>query len=140
MADKLPVPSKAPSPADQQSAKQALQFFDDNISRTEPWAVEGNDAEGNPKTIVVPALVNAIFLDALAQTAAGQAIALVTMDMEVTTQQAAAILKVSRPFVVSLVENGELAARQVGNRLRLPLQDVLDYKAAHAPKRRMRPG
>ena len=55
-----------------------------------------------------------------------------------TTQQAASILKVSRPFVVTLVENGELPARQVGNRLRLPLQDVLNYKAANGPRRRVR--
>ncbi len=87
----------------------------------------------------MPPVVSAIFLDALAKTSEGQAVALVLLDEEVTTQQAAKILKVSRPFVVSLVKNGELPSRQVGNRHRLPLKDVLDYKAANAPKRRTQP-
>ncbi len=131
--------TKAPMSADSEWAKAALEFFDGIIPKDEPWDVDGQDTDGNPTTIRVPAPVSAIFLDALAKTAEGQAVALVLLDAEVTTQQTAKILKVSRPFVVSLVKNGELPSRQVGNRHRLPLKDVLDYKAANAAKRRARP-
>ena len=44
------------------------------------------------------------------------------------TQQAADILGVSRPTVVCLIDDGELPADRVGNRRRLLLKNVLDYR------------
>ncbi|WP_084542940.1 helix-turn-helix domain-containing protein [Deinococcus murrayi] len=67
--------------------------------------------------------------DLLRQLAAGKAIQIVTLDPEMTTQQAADLLNVSRPYVVKLVEAGELPHRKVGPRRRLYLEDVLAYKA-----------
>jgi excisionase family DNA binding protein len=45
-------------------------------------------------------------------------------------------LNVSRPFVVGLIDKGALPARMVGNHRRLPLKDVLAYKADNRAKRR----
>ena len=55
---------------------------------------------------------------------------------DVTPQQAAALLNVSRPFVVGLIEKGLLPARMVGSQHRLPLKDVLAYKEENRAKRR----
>jgi excisionase family DNA binding protein len=129
-------PPTVPSDVDRTNAKVALQHVDGLIFADQPWKVEVEDVDGQPRTLEIPPVVSAIFLKALFHTAAGEAISLLAIDSEVTTQQAARILKVSRPFVVLLVENGELPARQVGNRLRLPLADVLAYKAANGPKLR----
>ena len=75
-------------------------------------------------------------MEVLKETAAGKAVSLVTVDAEITTQEAATILNVSRPYLVGLIDKGLLPARMVGNQRRLPLRDVVDYKAANRAKRR----
>lgn len=47
---------------------------------------------------------------------------------EMTTNQAAAFLDVSRPFVIKLVERGELPCRLVGTHRRIPSEAVLQYR------------
>ena len=74
-------------------------------------------------------------MDVLKEMAAGHAVSVVPLEAEITTQQAAELLNVSRPYVVSLVEKGTLPARMVGNQRRLPLHDVLAYKADNRAKR-----
>ena len=49
------------------------------------------------------------------------------VDTELSSQEAADLLNVSRPFVVKLARNGELTHRMVGNRHRFQLHDVLNY-------------
>ena len=55
---------------------------------------------------------------------------------EITTQQAADILHVSPPYLVGMIERGELPARLVGNQRRLLFEDVLAYKKDNEAKRR----
>jgi len=95
------------------------------------------DAAGQEATTLdLPPVVTRLLMDVLEETAAGKAVSLVAVEADVTTQQAAAILNVSRPFVVRLIDKGLLPARMVGNQRRLPLRDVLAYKAENRAKRR----
>jgi excisionase family DNA binding protein len=93
-------------------------------------------AAGQETTLDLPPLVMDMLKDILKAIAAGKAVSLVPVEAEITTQQAAAILNVSRPYLVGMVEKGILPARMVGNQRRLPLQDVLAYKAENRAKRR----
>ena len=59
----------------------------------------------------------------------GQSVSILTRDQEISTQQAAEILGVSRPTVVRLIDEGELNAHVPGVvRRRLRLGDVLAYR------------
>jgi excisionase family DNA binding protein len=74
----------------------------------------------------LPPVVTRLLVDILKETEIGNVVALIPVEAEITTQQAADLLQVSRPFVVK----GTLAGRTVGKHRRLPLRDVLAYKAA----------
>ncbi len=64
-------------------------------------------------------------LDELAQ---GHTITVMSVDEEITTQEAADLLHVSRPYFVTLLAQGELAFRKVGNQRRVRLREVIAYK------------
>lgn len=83
----------------------------------------------------LPPVVSRLLSDILRETESGNAVALVPIEAEITTQQAAHLLNVSRPFVVSLIEKGTLPGRMVGKHRRLPLRAVLAYKSIQFTKR-----
>jgi excisionase family DNA binding protein len=64
----------------------------------------------------------------LAQIAAGNAVAVVPVQAELTTHQAAEMPSVSRPFLVSLLERGDLPFHKVGTHRRMHYRDLAAYK------------
>jgi excisionase family DNA binding protein len=84
----------------------------------------------------LPPAAARLLTEGLKELAAGNAVTLVPVEAELTTQQAAELLNVSRPYLVGLVEGGTLPARMVGKQRRLPMKDVLAYKADTRAKRR----
>jgi excisionase family DNA binding protein len=76
----------------------------------------------------LPPAAAALLRTMLNEMAAGRAVTIVPTDAEITTGEAADLLHVSRPFVVGLIDKGELPARMVGAHRRMRLEDVLAYK------------
>jgi len=68
--------------------------------------------------------------------AKGLTMMLVPQGKELTTQQAADILHVSRPHVIKLLEQGEMPHQFVGTHRRIKIEDLLAYRAKRNARRR----
>lgn len=86
--------------------------------------------------IALPKAARAQVASVLDAVAAGRDITVVDHERLLTTQQAADLLRVSRPHVVKLVDLGELPHEMVGTHRRLRAGDVLAYRDLRAAERR----
>lgn len=76
----------------------------------------------------LPPAVARRVLDLLELIGKGQAVTLVPFGEDISTQQAAGLLEVSRPFLVKLIEAGEIPHHKVGSHRRIRAEDLLAYK------------
>jgi len=83
---------------------------------------------GREETIKLPAGAVKLLQTILEDMAAGRVVKIVPQSAELTTQQAADFLNVSRPFLVQLFERKELPSRLVGTHRRIRVEDLLRYK------------
>jgi excisionase family DNA binding protein len=98
--------------------------------------VQITEAGREVMTLDVPPSAVQLIRTMLKEMGSGKALTLVADEAEITTKQAADLLHVSRPYLVGMIEKGELPARMVGKQRRLPLKDVLAYKKDNEAKRR----
>jgi excisionase family DNA binding protein len=91
--------------------------------------------DGSRETIEVSAVATGIIADLLEKASTSEGVALLTDDAEISPEDAATILGISRPLVRRRMDVGDLPFRRVGAHRRLRLADVLALKQREAPVR-----
>lgn len=116
-----------PTPAEVEQAKVSSRTLS-KYADVERIQLALRGCNGETDDLVLPGHVLQILLDVLSEISKGNAISLIPHHQEVSTQEAANLLNVSRPFLVGLLENDEIPFRKVGSHRRVLLRDVLAYK------------
>ena len=127
--------SPVPSPSDVEVARASSERLSAFLrkERALTLSVASDHAR---ETVELPPSVVALLLEILKDMAAGSAVAVLRRDAELTTQQAADYLNVSRPFLVGLLEAGDVPFRKVGTHRRVQFEDLRRYKHAMDAARR----
>ena len=86
------------------------------------------DKRGDPYTLALPTSAMKILTELLVEMGRGHGVKLSSVHTELTTQQAADLLSMSRPTFIKLLDVGEIPYHRTGNRRKIALVDVLAYQ------------
>lgn len=129
----------APGSVDPESAQRALARVRDVLAGTSSndlVQIEVRGEHGGDEVLVLPRPTVLMFADILAALARGQGVQLMPLNAELTTQQAADMMNVSRPYLIGLLERQEIPFRLVGRHRRIRYADLIAYLDADDVQRR----
>lgn len=121
----------SPTDLDMRLARESSRRLAHLANRTR--ALRLSPAQLSPKElgsepIELPAPAVRLLVQALSAMASGRTVILTPLDAELTTQQAADLLGVSRPFIVKQVTTNKIPSRRVGSHRRILYVDLMKYK------------
>lgn len=127
--------AQLPSEAEQAVANQLRQILAAQSSGQAEQKLRFLDDQRQPAEIVLTPGLSNLLMELLRHIGRGDAVTLVPVSQMLTTQQAADILNVSRPFLISLLEKGELECTMVGRHRRIRAEHLFAYQQARDARR-----
>lgn len=82
----------------------------------------------NRESIPLPESIYSILRQVLGYLRQGKGVSVIPVMQELTTQQAANLLGVSRPFLIEILNRGEIPFHKTGTHRRIYRKDVMDYQ------------
>ncbi len=116
-----------PSKADSALARKSGETLVAHLGRATKRRLELKIGGTSDELVLPPSVVRLLLL-LLNEMGQGNAVTITPHRAELTTQQAADLLNVSRPYLVKLLDEGTIPSRKVGTHRRVRLKDVLAYK------------
>lgn len=120
----------APTSEDIQLAKRSSRRLAPFLNRNLNVRIAETD-----EPIELPAVAVRLLIDLLSEMAEGNAVTLIPIHAELTTQQAADLLGVSRPFLIKQLDDDVIPYRRVGTHRRVLFSDLMKYKREIDSKR-----
>jgi excisionase family DNA binding protein len=124
-----------PSVAEAALAKETGRLLAQRLKKGAPMALCILD-DARQTTVKLPAPAAAMLLRILEEMARGNAVRVIPVHAELTTQEAADLLNVSRPSLIQLLEAGRIEYRRVGTHRRVRLEALMKYKRHKDEERR----
>lgn len=125
-----------PDASDIHTAVEALPHIKNYLAEHPDSAIRLVVADDPEETLVVPRGAVELLARVLAHMAAGQGVSVVPTHAGLTTQQVADLLNVSRPFLIGLLEAGEIEYRKVGKHRWIKAKSLLAHMAREDQERR----
>lgn len=123
----LAYPAYVPSEDDAQLSKESSRILAPYVNG-DASHFKITEQDGTERSVVIPASAYRLLVDVLAQMAQGNAVTLVPIHAELTTQEAADLLNVSRPYLIKKIEAGDIPCHKVGRHRRIRFDDLMAYK------------
>ena len=98
-------------------------------TRSESQRIDIFDDNGASHPVLVPVSALRLLINILSETGKGCAVCVTPVHAELTTQEAADLLNVSRPFLVQLLERGDIPFHKAGTHRRVRCKDVIAYNS-----------
>jgi len=118
-----------PTEAEIQQAKDSSQLLARLLPQLkDDLTLQAKDGQGHTQELHLPASAVRLLLSLLSEMAQGHAVTLVPYHAELTTQQAADFLNVSRPHLVKLLEKGTMPFRKVGTHRKVLFRDLVSHQ------------
>jgi excisionase family DNA binding protein len=118
----------APTEAESREARESARQLAPHLGSQRGLRMQILEDDQPRETVAIPAAALRLLADMLTEMADGNAVTLIPIHAELTTQRAADFLNVSRPYLVSLLERGEIPYRKVGTHRRILFRDLLEYR------------
>jgi len=125
-----------PSPEEMVLAKMSSQELSAIVKTTgnsQQLQVLGKD--GKSHQIEIPSSALKLLVEVLTQLGQGNSVNIIPVHAELTTQEAADMLNMSRPTFIKLLDNKEIPYSRKGNRRKVAFVDVMEYKNTQDSKR-----